>query len=81
MAHMQFDPFGETIAPFPRDVKRHAVRATGASRLALRLGVGMFWTLVVGIVAARVAFFDPTSLEKLGTAVAFLGRLRALVFA
>ncbi len=80
MPHTQFDPFGETITPRANDGTADVGPASGVSRIALRLGVGLFWTLVAGIVAARVAFFDPASLE-FGSVIAFLGRVRALVFA
>lgn len=49
-----FEPFGEQLVstsdsqPKPR-----------ASRLLLRLGTTLFWSLVAGIVLARAAFFEP----------------------
>ena len=49
---MQFDPFGEPTGP-------HRKLATGGSQVMQRVGVGAFWTLVVAIVATRVAYFDP----------------------
>ena len=49
-----FEPFGEQL-----------VSATGtqpksrASKLLLRAGTGLFWSLVAAIVFARAAFFEP----------------------
>ncbi|WP_244409761.1 hypothetical protein [Methylorubrum populi] len=49
------------------------------SRIALRTGVGLFWTLVVVIVAARAAYFHPHFAEQFGRVAALMDRLRAVL--
>jgi hypothetical protein len=53
----QFDAFGEPVeyAEPPASASEHSE----ASRWMLRAGTGLFWSLVVIIVAARATFFDP----------------------
>ncbi len=60
----QYDAFGEPAAQQLRDV-------TGGSRLVQRAGVGMFWGLVVAIVATRAAYFS----EGLGDQLRFVASL------
>ncbi|MFF8799662.1 MULTISPECIES: hypothetical protein [unclassified Methylobacterium] len=52
---------------------------TAASRVALRSGVGLFWAMVVAIVAARAAYFDPALSEKVASVAALFGHLRTVV--
>jgi hypothetical protein len=51
MPGVQFDPFGEPAT-------QHLRHVTGGPRLIQRAGVGMFWGLVVAIVATRAVYFD-----------------------
>ena len=39
--------------------QRTPSRSSRASKLLLRAGTGVFWSLVAGIVLARAAFFEP----------------------
>ncbi len=46
----------------------------------LRSGVvGLFWAMVVAIVAARAAYFDPALSEKVASVAALFGHLRTVV--
>ncbi|WP_238253900.1 hypothetical protein [Methylorubrum podarium] len=47
--------------------------------MALRTGVGLFWALVVVIVAARAAYFHPEFAERFGSVAAVIGQIRAIV--
>lgn len=89
MRPLHFDAFGEPVAQsLPADAAPRTSRPRGASRLVLRSGVALFWTLVVVIVAARAVYFDPdvarSFAEHLGKAVADastqIGTLKGLVF-
>jgi hypothetical protein len=61
MPDVQFDSFGEPL----RDAL--ATRPQGqASRWMLRVGTGLFWSLVVAILSARVLYFDPDFASKFG---------------
>lgn len=51
MRSFQFDPFGEPTGSQLKNV-------ANGSRLLQRTGVGIFWGLVVAIVATRAAYFD-----------------------
>lgn len=51
MRPQQFDPFGE---PDSSQLKSLG----GGSRAVEKIGIGAFWTLVLAIVATRVAYFD-----------------------
>jgi hypothetical protein len=63
MPDVQFDSFGEPL----RDDRGLATRPQGqASRWMLRVGTGLFWTLVVAILSARVLYFDPDFASKFG---------------
>ena len=63
MPDVQFDSFGEPL----RDDRALATKPQGqASRWMLRVGTGMFWTLVVAILSARVLYFDPDFASKFG---------------
>ncbi|MBB2961359.1 hypothetical protein [Methylobacterium sp. R2-1] len=72
MRPVQFDSFGEPIAQPLCD-------EPVASRIALRTGVGLFWALVVVIVAARAAYFHPDLAERFGSVATVIDQLRAVV--
>lgn len=74
MRPIQFDPFGEPVAQAASHDQRSA-----ASRIALRSGVGLFWVLVVGIVAARAVYFDPDFADKFGSVAALVKHLQTIV--
>ncbi len=76
MHDAQFEPFGEPVARRLWDTPALTGRAD-PGRLLRRSGVGMFWALVVGVVAARAVYFDPGILEKLGNFAEFSKRLYA----
>lgn len=71
MRDVQFDAFGEVVSDSVRSVGPLQGRA---SKIVLRAGVGLFWSLVVVIVAARVATFDPDFARSFGTVAANLVR-------
>ncbi|MDR7039663.1 hypothetical protein J2X36_004440 [Methylobacterium sp. BE186] len=78
MRQSEFDPYGEPIAQDLRE-GRPTARPGSLSRGVLRVGVGLFWILVIGIVAARVAFFDPDVAAKFGSLSAITTFVRSLV--
>lgn len=80
MHNTQFDPFGEPVAHSLRCAFAQTGRQGPGSRLLLRSGVGLFWVFVIGVVAARVAYFDPDFAEKFGS-VAALSKYLHAVFA
>ena len=73
----EFEPFGEPVARRLSDAPALSGRAD-PGRLLLRSGVGMFWALVVGVVAARAIYFDPGLFGKLGEVANFSKRLFAV---
>ncbi len=73
MSRVQYDSFGEPILPVSDK------EPTTASRVALRSGVGLFWVMVVAIVAARAAYFDPVLSEMVASVAALFGNLRTVV--
>ncbi|ACK84998.1 hypothetical protein [Methylorubrum extorquens] len=73
MSRVQYDSFGEPI------LVASDKELTTASRVALRSGVGLFWVMVVAIVAARAAYFDPALSEKVASVAALFGHLRTVV--
>lgn len=73
MSPVQFDSFGEPILPASDK------EPTAAARVALHSGVGLFWAMVVAIVAARAAYFDPTLNEKVASVASLFGHLRTVV--
>lgn len=77
MHNAQFEPFGEPVAHCPWDVPARAGQAD-PGRLLRRSGVGMFWALVVGVVAARAVYFDPDLLGELGNIATLSKRLYAV---
>jgi hypothetical protein len=54
MERTGFEPFGE-----PLTSATDAQPQSRASRLLLRAGTALFWSLVAAIVLARAAFFQP----------------------
>lgn len=56
MQHFEFDSFGE---PIPQQLVREGQSPRVASRIALMVGMGIFWSLVVVIVSARAFYFNP----------------------
>jgi hypothetical protein len=54
MERTGFEPFGEQMAS-----ATEAQPQSRASKLLLRAGTTVFWSLVAGIVLARAAFFEP----------------------
>ncbi|UYW27524.1 hypothetical protein OKC48_03060 [Methylorubrum extorquens] len=73
MSPVQFDSFGEPILPASDK------EPTTASRVALRSGVGLFWVMVLAIVAARAAYFAPSLSEKVASVASLFGHLRNVV--
>ena len=59
MPDVQYEPFGEA-ADAPA-----AVSLSPLQRRVARVGVGLFWTLVVAIVAARALLFTPRAMDFL----------------
>ncbi|WP_336487527.1 hypothetical protein [Methylobacterium nigriterrae] len=76
MSDTQFDPFGE---PVTQSLRGEAPRANPASVLLLRSGIGLFWMLVVGILAARVVYFDPDFADRYGSLTALTNTIRAIL--
>lgn len=56
MQPTRFDSFGERLPTYDPQT---AASPSVASRWMLRGGIGLFWSLVVTVIAARVIFFDP----------------------
>ncbi|EJN10380.1 hypothetical protein PMI42_06303 [Bradyrhizobium sp. YR681] len=54
MERTGFEPFGEQMAS-----ATDAQPQSRASKVLLRAGTTVFWSLVAGIVLARAAFFEP----------------------
>jgi hypothetical protein len=54
MERTGFEPFGEQLVS-----STDTQTQSRASKMLLRAGTGVFWTLVAGIVLARAAFFEP----------------------
>lgn len=59
----QFDGFGERLPTY--DVQTSRPQDTG-SRWIRRGGIGLFWSLVVVVITARVIYFDPDLAAKFG---------------
>ena len=75
MRHVQFDGFGERL---PGGDIKSSVPQDRVSRWMLRAGTGLFWSLVVVIIAARVIYFDPDFANKFGQLAAIPQALRAI---
>jgi hypothetical protein len=69
MPDTQFDSFGE---PLRGDRLGPAQPQGNVSRWTLRIGTGLFWSLVVAILSARVLYFDPDFAAKFGQLAALL---------
>jgi hypothetical protein len=54
MDRLRYEPFGERLAP-----EGEAGPRSRASKYLLWSGTGLFWSLVVAIVVARAAIFEP----------------------
>jgi hypothetical protein len=54
MERTGFEPFGEQLVSTTDTQPR-----SRASKMLLRAGTGLFWSLVAAIVLARAAFFQP----------------------
>ena len=54
MERNRFEPFGEQLVSATDTQPR-----SRASKMLLRTGTGIFWSLVAGIVLARAAYFEP----------------------
>jgi hypothetical protein len=54
MERTGFEPFGEQLVSATDTQPR-----SRASKMLLRVGTGLFWSLVAAIVLARGAFFEP----------------------
>jgi hypothetical protein len=67
----KFDPFGEPVAMID------AAEPAPASRWLARTGAGVFWALVIAIVAARAVYFEPGVFNSLDRALAFAHSLFA----
>jgi hypothetical protein len=67
----KFDPFGEPVA------MADTVEPARASRWLTRTGAGLFWSLVIAIVAARAVYFEPGVFNSLDRALAFAHSLFA----
>jgi hypothetical protein len=74
--HPHFDGFGERLPEC--DFSAAAPPRERVSRLMLRLGTGLFWSLVIVVVAARVIYFDPDLAAKFGQFAAVPSVLRAI---
>ena len=61
----KFDPFGEEVA------MADAAAPARDQRWLTRTGAGLFWTLVIAIVAARAVYFEPGVFNGLDQALAF----------
>ncbi|WP_249144275.1 hypothetical protein [Bradyrhizobium lablabi] len=69
----EFDPYGEPVPPVD-----NSIAGERASKWLKSAGTSVFWVLVVGIVVARAAFFEPGQFSFEG-AVAWAQELVALV--
>jgi hypothetical protein len=67
----KFDPFGEQVA------MADAAEPPPASRWLARTGAGLFWAMVIAIVAARAVYFEPGVFNSLDRAIAFAQSLFA----
>ena len=56
MQHVEFDSFGE---PIPQQFVRKGQSPRVSSHIALMVGMGIFWSLVVVIVSVRAFYFNP----------------------
>lgn len=81
MSHTEFEPFGEFVPGSLRTPDSSpGLRRTG-SRLAMRAGVGLFWTLVIAVVGVRVTYFDPDVASTLSGHAITLAKAVCALFA
>lgn len=72
MQQTQFDSFGERLPEY--DLQTRGPQ-DAVSRWMLRGGIGLFWSLVIVVIAARVIYFDPDLAAKFGQ---FAARVSAI---
>ena len=72
MQQTEFDSFGERL---PKYDLRTSGPQSAVSRWALRGGIGLFWSLVVAVLTARVIYFDPDLAAKFGQVAAHLSAI------
>ncbi len=63
MYNIQFEPFGERVA-FKQELDNLETSGRPLQRIMKQAGVGMFWALVIAIVAARAIYFNPNFAES-----------------
>ena len=61
MERTGFEPFGEQLVS-ATDTQAQS----RSSKLLLRVGTSVFWTLVAGVVLARAVFFEPGVYDSFG---------------
>ncbi len=54
MSDVEFEPFGEQV-----ETNVSVTTQSSLQNAVSRAGIGIFWTLVTGIVIARAIFFNP----------------------
>ena len=72
MQQTEFDSFGERL---PKYDLRTSGPQSAVSRWVLRGGIGLFWSLVVAVLTARVIYFDPDLAAKFGQVAAHLSAI------
>ena len=78
MTNTEFDAFGE---PMLRSQALPTEPQSRLSRAMVRTGTGIFWALVVAIVAARVVWFEPAFADQIAGLSARALDARAAIFA
>jgi hypothetical protein len=68
----QFDSFGERLPEYEAQTRGPQ---SAVSRWMLRGGIGLFWSLVAVVLAARVIYFDPDLAAKFGQFAASLSAI------
>jgi hypothetical protein len=68
----QFDSFGERLPKY--DPQTRGPQSV-VSRWVLRGGIGLFWSLVAVVLAARVIYFDPDFAAKFAQFAASLSTI------
>jgi hypothetical protein len=68
----QFDSFGERLPKY--DPQTRGPQSV-VSRWVLRGGIGLFWSLVAVVLAARVIYFDPDFATKFAQFAATLSTI------
>lgn len=67
MERLRYEPFGERLAP-----EGEAGPRSRASKYLLWSGTGLFWSLVVAIVVARAALFEPGVFDEFSRVAALV---------